>query len=75
MSSSLIPWHVFFEALQEPKPKNLYEWLGRWRFTDDGAALSHGHENGETIPLSPKEKRKQAAHFRVIKGKRSRTLR
>lgn len=39
MKKSLIPWHVFREALEVQDPQVLDRWLGRWGFTNDGVVL------------------------------------
>ena len=39
MKKSLIPWHVFREALESQNPEALERWLGRWGFTNDGVIL------------------------------------
>jgi hypothetical protein len=39
MKKSLIPWHVFHEALEGQDPEVLEHWLGRWGFTNDGVVL------------------------------------
>ena len=35
----MIPWHVFLAALKAQSPRDLEEWLPRWRFYDEGVAL------------------------------------
>jgi hypothetical protein len=37
---SLIPWHVFIEALKKQQPALLELWLSRWLFTNDGVLIS-----------------------------------
>jgi hypothetical protein len=39
MKKSVIPWHVFREALEGQDPEVLEQWLGRWGFTNDGVVL------------------------------------
>ena len=39
MKKSIVPWHVFLEALQGQNPDGLEHWLDRWGFTNDGAVL------------------------------------
>lgn len=39
MKRSVIPWHVFHEALEGQQAEALENWLGRWGFTNDGVVL------------------------------------
>lgn len=39
MKKSLIPWHVFREAVAIQDPWALDSWLRRWGFTDEGVVL------------------------------------
>jgi hypothetical protein len=39
MKRSLIPWHVFREAIAGQEPATLESWLDRWGFTDNGVIL------------------------------------
>jgi hypothetical protein len=39
MKKSLIPWHIFREALEGQNPEALEHWLGRWGFSNDGVVL------------------------------------
>jgi hypothetical protein len=39
MKKSLIPWHVFLEAIVGQDPGLLESWLHRWGFTNDGVVL------------------------------------
>ncbi len=39
MKKSLIPWHVFREALATQEPCALLSWLRRWEFMDEGVVL------------------------------------
>lgn len=39
MKNSLIPWHVFREALESQEAEVLDHWLDRWGFTNDGVVL------------------------------------
>ena len=43
MDISVIPWHVFLDALQKQQPTTLELWLGRWWFTNDGVILANQH--------------------------------
>jgi len=72
MAKSFIPWHVFFEALRKSKTADLDAWLDRWRFTDDGAVLTHEHEGDNKKALSWKGK--GLAQLRLIMGKGSKTV-
>ncbi len=40
MTRSIIPWHVFRNAIETPNPYSLDHWLQRWRFMDTGVILS-----------------------------------
>ncbi len=40
MRVSVIPWHVFFEALRKQQPNSLESWLRRWLFTNEGVIMS-----------------------------------
>ena len=63
MPAPLIPWQVFFHALQKQNSQTVQTWLGRWTFSDAGTALVHGGENHEATPLSLEEKQKRALLF------------
>ena len=39
MKTSLIPWHIFREALESQDAEVIENWLGRWGFTNDGVVL------------------------------------
>ena len=39
MKKSLIPWHVFREALEGQGREVLEQWLDHWGFTNDGVVL------------------------------------
>lgn len=39
MKKSLIPWHIFRDALEGQEPEVLEHWLDRWGFTNDGVVL------------------------------------
>jgi hypothetical protein len=43
MKRSLIPWHVFHEALVGQNFEGLESWLCRWGFTNDGVILIGGN--------------------------------
>jgi len=40
MNISVIPWQVFFEALNKQKPSTLEAWLRRWLFANEGVVMS-----------------------------------
>jgi hypothetical protein len=39
MRRSLIPWHIFRDALESQNGESLQDWLERWGFTNDGVVL------------------------------------
>ena len=39
MDFSVIPWHVFLDALKQQQPTTLEIWLRRWWFTNEGVIL------------------------------------
>lgn len=40
MQSSMIPWHVFMNALAQQRISKGTLWLDRWRFTNDGVFMA-----------------------------------
>ena len=40
MNISVIPWHIFFEALKKQQPSTLETWLRRWLFANEGVLMS-----------------------------------
>jgi hypothetical protein len=40
MEISMIPWHVFLDALNKQQPTTLEIWLRRWLFTNEGVILA-----------------------------------
>ncbi len=40
MKISLIPWHVFLEALRKQAPTTMEAWLRRWLFTNEGVLIA-----------------------------------
>jgi hypothetical protein len=40
MQSSMIPWHIFMDALAQQRNSMVTPWLDRWRFTNDGVFMS-----------------------------------
>ena len=40
MQSSMIPWHVFMNALEQQRISKGTLWLDRWRFTNDGVFIA-----------------------------------
>lgn len=59
MKKSLIPWHVFREAIAGQDPGLLESWLNRWGFTNDGVVLIsvETHSLGSGLPLGDYENR------------------
>ena len=43
MNISVIPWHVFLDALLKQQPNTLENWLRRWRFANEGVIMAHQH--------------------------------
>jgi hypothetical protein len=41
MQSSMIPWHIFLNALAQQGGSQEKYWLDRWRFTNDGVFMAH----------------------------------
>lgn len=41
MQSSIIPWHVFMDALAQQGRTQAKFWLDRWRFANDGVFVAH----------------------------------
>jgi hypothetical protein len=72
MLAPLIPWHVFFRSLRTRKSKQVETWLGRWAFSDAGAALVDSSATREATRLSIEEKQKRATHLTM--GKRPKML-
>ena len=50
MSKSIIPWHVFRDAIETPNPHSLNLWLQRWRFMDAGVLLSDSNIPALELP-------------------------
>jgi len=42
MNITVIPWHVFRDALLKQQPQTLESWLRRWLFTNEGVIMVHG---------------------------------
>ena len=40
MQSSMIPWHIFMDALAQQRLSMVTPWLDRWRFTNDGVFMA-----------------------------------
>ena len=47
MQYSMIPWHVFMNALAEQRRAPAKNWLDRWRFTNDGVFMAHELSEGK----------------------------
>ena len=43
MKKSIIPWHVFNDAIETPASDTLNRWLERWQFMDGGVVLADAH--------------------------------
>ncbi len=41
MPSSMIPWHIFMNALAQQGLSPGKYWLDRWRFANDGVFIAH----------------------------------
>lgn len=41
MDISVIPWHVFLDALRKQQSTTVELWLRRWLFTNEGVILAH----------------------------------
>ena len=41
MQTSIIPWHIFLNALAKQRRSKVKVWLGRWRFSNDGVFMAH----------------------------------
>ena len=41
MQSSMIPWHIFMNALAQQGHAPVKHWLNRWRFANDGVFMAH----------------------------------
>ena len=39
MKKSIIPWHVFLDAVTAQSASSFKTWIRRWRFTDTGVVL------------------------------------
>lgn len=40
MTITLIPWHVFLDALKKQSSSNLEMWLRCWLFTNEGVIIA-----------------------------------
>jgi hypothetical protein len=74
MPATLIPWHVFFKALQRQKSTLVQAWLRYWIFSDDGAALLPRRTDGTAESLSLEEREKITARLFTAKRKWPETL-
>jgi hypothetical protein len=74
MLAPLIPWPVFFKALQRQKSTLLQAWLRYWIFSDDGAALLPRRTDGTAESSSLKEREKITAQLFMAKRKWPETL-
>lgn len=69
MATKLTPWHVFFKSLRRQKAETVQNWLRRWVFTDDGAALIPGRGNHTAKSSSLEEKERITAQLFAVKRK------
>jgi hypothetical protein len=44
MRISVIPWHVFLDALKKQSPSTLESWLRHWLFTNEGAITAQARK-------------------------------
>jgi len=65
MKKSLIPWHVFLEAIAGQDPGLLESWLNRWGFTNDGVVLIgvEAYSRALGLPLGNGEKGQSEVAF------------
>jgi hypothetical protein len=68
------PWQVFFKAFDRQKSEALREWLSRWVFTNDGAALIVERGNKRAAPVSLEENQVQSVIVLMKQGKWQTTL-
>ena len=74
MTTTLIPWPVFFQALRRQKSTIRQAWLRYWIFSDDGAALNPKTKDRKPASLSHEELQKIWALFAATRAKQARTL-
>jgi hypothetical protein len=72
MAILTIPWDVFLKTINRGKSESVEEWLSRWVFTNDGAALIGECGTAKNESLSKEEK--QGVLILVTKGKWQHTL-
>jgi hypothetical protein len=68
------PWQVLFKRFDRQKSAALQEWLSRWVFANDGAALIVERANKRTAPATLEEKPEQAVLILLTKGRWQTTL-
>ena len=74
MTTTVIPWPVFFQVLRKQRSTLRQAWLRYWMFSDDGAALIPKLKDRKPESLSLEEKQKVWALFAATRGKQARTL-
>ena len=74
MPTTLLPWRIFFQALQKQKYTLRQSWLRYWIFSDDGAALVPRRGDRTAERLSLEEKQKIATLFAATRRERPNTL-
>ena len=74
MPAPLIPWRIFFQALQKQKYTLRQAWLRYWIFSDDGAALLPRNKDGTAESSSLQEREKIATWLFKAKNKWPETL-
>jgi hypothetical protein len=55
MKRSVIPWHVFVEAVKNQDPAASEAWLERWRFEDSGVWVGASSRVGRVPDLAHRE--------------------
>ncbi len=76
MKKTLIPWHVFHEAIAGQDPALLESWLNRWGFTNDGVVLigARTHSQAPVLPLRDSENRRSGVSPSAIQSSILRVL-
>jgi len=74
MPTTLLPWRIFFQALQRQRSTIVQAWLRYWIFSDDGAGLIPRRGDGTAESLSLEERQKIATLFAATRQERPKTL-
>ena len=74
MPTTLLPWRIFFQALQRQKYTLRQAWLRYWIFSDDGAALVPRRGDSTAERLSLEEKQKIATLLAATRRERPNTI-